>query len=314
MSIIASGTTTTTALTQTGNTDGTLQLQVNGTTPSVTLNALGAVGVGSTPGYGTSGQILTSSGSTSAPAWANPAAVNLTTGVTGTLPIANGGTNSTATPTAGGIGYGTGTANAYTAAGTSGQVLTSAGASAPTWSTLSGSPLVYISSVTANNTSAVIAFTSGITSTYDTYVIEFVNLMPASGTVGLDCQLSANGGSSYYTVSNKYSTYQQLLTTVTYPYSTSAGQISLFSQTNGLSYDAAEKGVSGFLYMPNPSATGYNSFVYWDVKWAPYGQAHGGGGYAYGGGAPAINAIKFLFSNGANFLRGKVILYGLKAS
>ena len=62
----------------------------------------------------------------------------LTTGVTGTLPIANGGTNSTATPTAGGASYGTGTAFAFTAAGTAGQVLTSAGASAPVWSGISG--------------------------------------------------------------------------------------------------------------------------------------------------------------------------------
>jgi hypothetical protein len=59
--------------------------------------------------------------------------VSLTTGVTGTLPVANGGSGSTATPTAGGIGYGTGTANAYTAAGTAGQALLSNGASAPTW-------------------------------------------------------------------------------------------------------------------------------------------------------------------------------------
>jgi hypothetical protein len=50
------------------------------------------------------------------------------------LPIANGGTNSTATATAGGAGYGTGTAHAYTAAGSSGQILQSNGASAPTWS------------------------------------------------------------------------------------------------------------------------------------------------------------------------------------
>lgn len=64
--------------------------------------------------------------------------VSLTVGVNGTLPIANGGTNSTATATAGGAGYGTGTAHAYTAAGTAGQVLTSAGASAPTWSGISG--------------------------------------------------------------------------------------------------------------------------------------------------------------------------------
>lgn len=49
------------------------------------------------------------------------------------LSIASGGTNSTATPTLGGVGYGTGTAHAYTAAGTSGKVLTSNGAAAPTW-------------------------------------------------------------------------------------------------------------------------------------------------------------------------------------
>jgi hypothetical protein len=58
--------------------------------------------------------------------------------VTGVVAIANGGTNATATPTAGGSAYGTGTAYAFTAAGTAGQVLTSAGASAPTWSGISG--------------------------------------------------------------------------------------------------------------------------------------------------------------------------------
>jgi hypothetical protein len=59
----------------------------------------------------------------------------LTTGVTGTLPIANGGTNSTSTPTAGTVPYGTGTALAYTSVGSSGQALLSNGASAPTWGT-----------------------------------------------------------------------------------------------------------------------------------------------------------------------------------
>lgn len=57
----------------------------------------------------------------------------------GTLAIAQGGTNSNATATAGGVGYGTGTAHAYTAAGTAGQFLVSNGAAAPSWTALSAS-------------------------------------------------------------------------------------------------------------------------------------------------------------------------------
>jgi len=69
MSNIAAGTTSGTALVSTGNTSGELQLQVNGTTPSVTLAANGSIGVGSSPSYGTNGQLLTSSGTGSAPTW-----------------------------------------------------------------------------------------------------------------------------------------------------------------------------------------------------------------------------------------------------
>lgn len=71
MSNISAGTTLTTALVSTADTTGTLQLQINGTTPGVTLNTSGAVGVGSSPSYGTSGQVLTSAGSGSAPTWAS---------------------------------------------------------------------------------------------------------------------------------------------------------------------------------------------------------------------------------------------------
>lgn len=72
----------------------------------------------------------------------------LAIGYSGTaLPIANGGTNTTSTPTAGGVSYGTGTAYAFSSAGTSGQVLTSNGSAAPTWTTVSGSGTV--TSITA---------------------------------------------------------------------------------------------------------------------------------------------------------------------
>ena len=70
-----------------------------------------------------------------APALGTPAS-GVLTNCTG-LPIAGGGTAGTATPTNGGSAYGTGSAYAFTAAGTSGQILTSAGAAAPTWETSS---------------------------------------------------------------------------------------------------------------------------------------------------------------------------------
>jgi hypothetical protein len=79
------------------------------------------------------GNVLISGGVSTAPAWGK---VDLASAVSGTLPIANGGTNSTATPTAGGIAYGTGTAYAVNSAGTLGQYLTSGAAGAPTWTTL----------------------------------------------------------------------------------------------------------------------------------------------------------------------------------
>jgi hypothetical protein len=56
---------------------------------------------------------------------------------TGTLPVGSGGTNGTAVPSAGAVAYGTGTAYAFSAAGSSNQVLLSGGTGAPTWATQS---------------------------------------------------------------------------------------------------------------------------------------------------------------------------------
>ena len=58
--------------------------------------------------------------------------------VTGTVAIANGGTNGSASPAAGAVAYGTGTAYAFTAAGTAGQVLLSNGTSAPAFGGVDG--------------------------------------------------------------------------------------------------------------------------------------------------------------------------------
>ena len=103
------------------------------------LNTLGTgAGISVVNGSGTitvtnTGVLSFSAGTTGlTPAATTTGAVTLA----GRLAIANGGTNSTSTPTAGAVPYGTGTAYAFTAAGTAGQVLTSAGAGSPTWTTV----------------------------------------------------------------------------------------------------------------------------------------------------------------------------------
>ena len=90
------------------------------------------VGVGPTTG------VTIAAGVTKVVAWNGSDFVATTldaASITGQVAIANGGTNSSTSPTNGGIVYGTATAIGYSAAGTSGQVLISAGAAAPTWTT-----------------------------------------------------------------------------------------------------------------------------------------------------------------------------------
>lgn len=95
------------------------------------------------------------------------------------LAIASGGTNSTATPTLGGVGYGTGTAHAYTAAGTAGKVLTANGAAAPTWedapnpAKASGALLVNTTTVSESYVlpSGSNAFSVGPITIADTYTV-----------------------------------------------------------------------------------------------------------------------------------------------
>lgn len=136
---LTSSTTTNIAISASQVTTGTLAVAQGGT--NISAYAVGDIIYASTTGVLSKlsdiivGNALISGGVGVAPTYGK---IGLTTHVDGTLSIANGGTNSTATATAGGISYGTGTAFAFTSVGTAGQVLTSAGASAPTWSGISG--------------------------------------------------------------------------------------------------------------------------------------------------------------------------------
>jgi hypothetical protein len=103
---------------------------------------------------GSTNQVLTATAGGTL-TWTTPSTT--ATAYSGTLGIGNGGTNSTATPTNGGVVYGTGTALGYSAAGTSGQVLISAGTASPTWATLTAG-----SAITISNSGGIITIAAAI--------------------------------------------------------------------------------------------------------------------------------------------------------
>lgn len=106
------------------------------------------------------------------------------------MPVTIVGNN---TPTAGGVVYGDGANYVSTAAGTSGQVLQSNGASAPSWVTMGSSALTLISTQTANITTAI--EWTGL-STYRSYILQVSNFVPQNSDV-LSLTIGTGGGPTY---------------------------------------------------------------------------------------------------------------------
>ena len=100
------------------------------------------------------------------------------------IALNRGGTNANLTANAGAVSYSTSTALALTAVGTSGQVLTSNGTSAPTWQTVSGSGATITDDTTTNATEYPLfsTTTSGSLSTVYTSSTKY-KYNPSTGTL-----------------------------------------------------------------------------------------------------------------------------------
>ena len=159
-------------------------------------------------------------------------------------------------------------------------------------------------------TSASLAFTSCVSSTYDTYEITISNVLPATNSVSIAVQFSTNGGSSYDTGGNySWAALRNNNNALAEAGSETATNFDL-SMADTVSNNAGLGGLSSsfFLYNSNPGTNsmkiqgqaGYNNGS---------GQVQGTitGIYAL---TTAVNAFRVLAGSG-NLTSGTVRCYGL---
>jgi hypothetical protein len=180
---------------------------------------------------------------------------------------------------------------------------------------ISGGGMTLISEQTASS-SATIDFTSGIDSTYDSYVFKFINIHPATDNVNFTVNFSTDGGSNYNVT--KTSTYFQAYHNETNGVSAlnSVSDRDLAQSTsdqqiaNGIGSDNDQQ-TSGYLHLYNPSNTTFVKHFITRFNIANEAQYSVDNYVAgYGNTTSAVNAIQFRMSSG-NIDSGVIKLYGI---
>ncbi len=196
----------------------------------------------------------------------------------------------------------TGAVQSVSGVGTSGQVLTSAGASAlPTWATPVTGAWNLLNTLTASASSSLIFTSTYITSTYTTYAAVIRGINNASGSATLRMNLSVDN-STYLSsnfqcgcLSNNYNgtTFSNANSTSTCPLTPSITNTSV--PINGIIY----------LYFPASSTASYNGQLFITDTTSVYAQTSG-----INSGTTTINNIQFIYSTG-NITSGTISLYGI---
>jgi hypothetical protein len=197
--------------------------------------------------------------------------------------------------------------------------ITNASVSAVTsFANASGGTLILLSTQTAS-ASANISFTTGLDSTYDEYIIKYINVRPATDDVGFQFNLSTDSGSNYNTTKTTTAFYAQhpesdASTSLAYYGSVDLAQSTAFQFLTGGSGNGADESLSGMLTLFNPSSTVYVKHFLTNTN--EYGADNISTNYymaGYGNTTSAVNAIRFQFNSG-NIADGIFKLYGVKKS
>ena len=181
-------------------------------------------------------------------------------------------------------------------------------------SSISGGALNLISTQTAS-ASAYIEFTSGIDSTYDSYVFKFINIHPATNNASFQFNMSTDGGSNYNVVktSTAFRAYHNEIddeNVLEYTTGEDLAQSTAFQNLNdGIGNDNDQNG-SGTLTIFNPSSTVFVKHFITTSNNLKSDTSINRYFAGYGNTTSAVNAIRFQMSSG-NIDDGIIKLYGV---
>ena len=176
--------------------------------------------------------------------------------------------------------------------------------------------LILLSTQTAS-ASATISFTSGIDSTYDSYVFKFIDIHPATDDVDFQFNMSTDSGSNYNVT--KTSTYfaafhDEADTDTGLSYSTlyDLAQSTAYQTLANKIGNGADESTSGSLSLFNPSSTTYvKHFISTSNRYFYDNYSANLFVAGYGNTTSAVNAVQFKMSSG-NIDSGTIKMYGVK--
>ncbi len=221
--------------------------------------------------------------------------IPLSTGVTGTLPVANGGTGAT-TLTANNVILGNGTSAVQAVApGSNGNVLTSNGTTWASTAPAGAGSMILLSQTTASGATTV-DIESGFSSTYDTYVL-IANNITLSTANNIACRFKLGG--SY-------------VTTSTYAYTTIGGGASTFANSSGFVLTTSTADCSIWVTIGDVNSSG-RKFVQSQTQYVSATTALANQMVTNSNSGTGVMTGLRLFSSAAT-ITGNFYLYGIKKS
>lgn len=173
-----------------------------------------------------------------------------------------------------------------------------------------GGDLEYIGEVTASS-SATVSF-ADLTSDYAAYIVEFIDVLPATDNGGLDLIFSTDNGSNYDNAASDYGWHQIRADTGAVPVSSGLAASTRIQLSPSMGNQTGE-GMSGFLIVISPATNSRTRVVFHINRYSNttvLGTCLGSGSRLAAG---VVDAMRFQMFSG-NIASGVFKLYGLRES